>query len=112
MVRVFQYLNHNTDVRIWIDPKGHVTPTEGSVDFENRDECKELYPGAEYQIDSKHPVALMEELSTSIYFNASFANDKTPGISHTGLLVYVGSAPFSWVCKRKSTVETGTYSSV
>jgi hypothetical protein len=111
MVRVFKYLNHNPDVRIRIDPRDHVATTEGSVDFDKRDEFKELYPGAKEQIDLKHPIALMKEPSTSVYFDASFANDTTTGRSHTGVLVYVGSTPVNWVCKRQSTVETSTYSS-
>jgi hypothetical protein len=40
MVRVFKYLNHNHDVRIRIDPRDHVAPTEGSVDFDKRYESK------------------------------------------------------------------------
>jgi hypothetical protein len=111
MVRVFQYLNHNPDVRIQIDSKDHVAPTDVSVEFDKRDEFKELYPGAQEQIDSKHPMALMKELSTSVYFYASFANDTTPGCSHTGVLMNVGSTPLNWVYKRQSTVETNTYSS-
>jgi hypothetical protein len=55
-------------------------------------------------------MALMKELSTSVYFTR-FANATTTGRSHTGVLLYVGSTPVNWVCKRKSTVNTSTYSS-
>jgi hypothetical protein len=111
MVRVCKYLNHNPDVCIRIEPIYHVAPTEGSVDFDKRDELKELYPRAKEHIYLKHPMALMRELSTSVYFDASFANDTTTGRSHTGVLVYVGSNPVNWVCKRQSTFETSAYSS-
>jgi hypothetical protein len=67
------------------------------------------YAYAHEELDPKFPIAMGEELNTSIYFDSDHAHDKKTGRSISGVVAFLGNAPIIWKSKRQGVVQTSTY---
>ena len=57
------------------------------------------------------PESLGKPVVISVYVDADHAGDESNRRSHTGVVVYLNSAPIVWYSKKQSTVETSSYGS-
>ena len=51
----------------------------------------------------------MKVIDITVYFDASFACDLITRRPVTGIIVFLGSMPMRWHCKKQKTVESSTY---
>ena len=51
----------------------------------------------------------MKLIDITVYFDASFACNLITMRSVTGIIVFLGSTPMRWHCKKQNTVEMSTY---
>ena len=62
---------------------------------------KGAYPDAAEEIDSKVPVAKIDELEITAFIDSDHAHDKMTRRSITGLLILVGRTPVYFMSKRQ-----------
>ena len=68
------------------------------------------YPDAREEVDPGFPKPFGTPLETTIVVDSNHAHDLKTRRSLTGIIVFVGSTPVTWICKRQSTVASSTYS--
>ena len=88
-------------------------PSRPCVDEKSFTICdwKDYYPDAEEVIPPDTPEALGKSIVMSCFVDADHAGCKETRRSHTGVLIYVNSAPILWYSKRQNTVESSTFAS-
>ena len=71
----------------------------------------ELYPDATQNIPYDMPSPLGNPVNITCFVDADHAGNRVTRRSHTGILIYVNSAPIIWHSKRQNTVESSTFGS-
>ena len=69
----------------------------------------ELYSDATDELPPNVPEALGESVQLSMFVDADHAGNKVTRRSHTGIIIYVNSAPIVWYSKRQNTVELSIF---
>ena len=72
---------------------------------------KQLYPDAENLIPPGMPAPRGNAVDINVFVDADHAGNKVTRRSHTGIIVYVNSAPIIWFSKRQNNVESSTFGS-
>ena len=72
---------------------------------------KELYPDSMDQLPHDMPEALGDTVHISCFVDADHAGNKITRRSHTGIIIFLNSAPIIWYSKRQNTVESSTFGS-
>ena len=72
---------------------------------------KELYPDTEQNISYDMPEPLGDSVLITCFVDADHAGNRVTRRSHTGIIIYVNSAPIMWYSKRQNTVESSTFGS-
>ena len=72
---------------------------------------KELYPDSIDQLPHDMPEALGEGINISCFVEADHAGKKITRWSHTGIIIFLNSAPIIWYSKQQNTVESSTFGS-
>ena len=67
------------------------------------------YPDAKEEVDPNFPAPYGHPLETTILVDSDHAHDKKTRRSLTGLIVFVGSTPVTWMSKRQPTIASSTY---
>ena len=98
-----------------MDPtRWDVAWTGGPDEFHPKERAvymKELYPDAEDHVPPNMPEPLGQEVDISCFVDSDHAGNKITRRSHTGILLYLNSAPIIWYSKRQNTVESSTFGS-
>ena len=89
----------------WVGEQGEIHPRERAIYM------KELYPDAIDNLPHDMPEALGEGLNISCFVDADHAGNKLTRRSHTGIIIFLNSAPIIWYSKRQNTVESSTFGS-
>ena len=89
----------------WIGEKGEAHPRRRA------EYMKELYPDARDNIPHDMPKPLGEGVNVSCFVDADHAGNKITRRSHTGVIMFLNSAPIMWYSKRQNTVESSTFGS-
>ena len=89
----------------WVGEQGEVHPRERAKYM------RELYPDSVDQKPHDMPEPLGEGLYISCFVDADHAGNKITRRSHTGIIIYLNSAPIIWFSKRQNTVESSTFGS-
>ena len=72
---------------------------------------EDFYPHAKEELPPKMPEPLGKSAQINCFVDADHAADQVTRRSHTGVLLYVNTAPVTWYSKRQNTVETSTFGS-
>ena len=98
-----------------MDPeKWHIEWTGGAGEMHPRQRAvylKEQYPDAEQTYPPDMPEPLGESVFITCFVDADHAGNRVTRRSHTGIIIYVNSAPIMWYSKRQNTVESSTFGS-
>ena len=89
----------------WVGEPGDVHPRTLAKTM------KDLYPDACDELPPNMPKALGEAVVVTMFVDADHAGNKVTRRSHTGIIIYVNSAPILWYSKRQNTVESSTFGS-
>lgn len=71
----------------------------------------ELYPDAVQTMPYDMPEPLGAAVNITCFVDADHAGNKVTRRSHTGIIIFVNSAPIMWYSKRQNTVESSTFGS-
>ena len=71
----------------------------------------ELYPDASQNLPHDMPEPLGSPDNITCFVDADHAGNKVIRRSHTGILIYINSAPLIWHSKQQNTVESSTFGS-
>jgi hypothetical protein len=78
--------------------------------FENVD-WREFYDEAEELMPPNAPEPRGEPIQINCFVDADHAGNQVTRRSHSGILIYLNSAPIDWYSKRQNTVESSTFGS-
>lgn len=106
VLHVFAYLKVSSNFSLVLD---HRDPMLKSNRSSHAAEWTDFYPGATEAIPGNMPEPRGLPVFTHCYVDADWAGNLLNRRSHTGLVIYVQSAPVIWVSKRQKTVETSTH---
>ena len=71
----------------------------------------DFYTDAKEAIPGNAPEARGHEVQINCFVDADHAGNSVTRRSHTGILIYINSAPITWYSKRQNTVESSTFGS-
>ena len=89
----------------WVGEQGEAHPRERA------NYMKELYPDSSDHLPHDMPEPLGESINISCFVDADHAGNKITRRSHTGIIIFINSAPIIWYSKRQNTVESSTFGS-
>ena len=72
---------------------------------------KHLYPDADNPTPPGMPSPRGNSVDINVFVDADHAGNKITRRSHTGIIIYVNSAPIIWFSKRQNNVESATFGS-
>jgi hypothetical protein len=107
ILHVFGHLKHTGKWSILMDPREPQINEEWFTDhdwFEFYDKATEKLPG-------NPPKPRGKPVTTTAYFDADHAANRMTRRSHTGIIIFVNSAPVLWTSKRQNTVESSSFGS-
>ena len=112
---IFYYLKHHTKSWIVLDPtsfeiewqskKGEPSP------HDRAQAMRKIYPDALDELPHNMPSPRGEPVNITIFVDADHAGNRVTRRSHTGIVIFINSAPIIWFSKRQNTVETSTFGS-
>ena len=113
---IFRYLkNRYSKGYVIMDPHNWDIAWSGNPDqVHPRERAKymaELYPDATQLMPYDMPTPLGNSVSVTCFVDADHAGNKVTRRSHTGIIIFVNSAPIVWYSKRQNTVESSTFGS-
>ena len=78
---------------------------------ERRVMMKKIYPDAQEDIPVNAPKPLGKSVQINAYCDANHAGNQVTRRSHSGILIYLNTAPVSFYSKRQNSVESSTFGS-
>ena len=113
---IFRYLKtrHSKGYVVMDPTKWEIDWSGGPNDTHPKEKARymaELYPDAMQQIPPDMPEPLGASVYITCFVDADHAGNKVTRRSHSGILIYVNSAPIIWYSKRQNTVESSTFGS-
>jgi hypothetical protein len=103
---VFAYLKCKHNARMVFDP---CYPDIDINDFKTDVDWTEFYGNVEEPIPLDAPVPRGKAVDIRLYVDADFAGDKSTRRSRSGFIMYLNSAPISWLSKKQTTIETSVF---
>ena len=79
--------------------------------FTKNAEWFEFYGDVKEDVPSDAPVPLGRPVEINAWVDADHAGDRLTRRSHTGILIFLMSAPIFWYSKRQATIESSTFGS-
>ena len=79
--------------------------------FNDKAEWFEFYGDVKEDIPKNVSRALVKGVEVTAWVDADHIGDKLTRRNHTGLLIFVNSAPILWYSKRQTTIESSTFGS-
>jgi len=107
-LHVLSYVKGTAEYSLLLSPEEPDLKSYAPIDI-NR--WKDYYPNAREEIPPDLPESLAEPVVISVYVDADHAGDESTRRSHTGIVIYLNSAPIVWYSKKQATVETSSYGS-
>ena len=92
-------------------PLGHLKDSRLDSRFTKDADWFEFYGDVKEDIPPNAPVPLGKAVEVTAWVDADHAGDKLTRRSHTGILIFLMSAPIFWYSKRQSTIESSTFGS-
>ena len=107
VLHMFSYLKHHLQSNIVFDPNG-INWDETQFQKYN---WTQFYHDAREPIPFNAPAARGNPVQINVFCDSDHAGNKVTRRSHTGILIYLNSAPGQWFSKTQNTVETSTFGS-
>ena len=112
---IFRYLGKYSNSNLILDPTyWNVDWTGTSNEVHPKELAKamsQLYPDANMNLPPNMPSPRGLPVVISAFVDADHAGNKVTRRSHTGIIIYINSAPIIWYSKRQNTVESSTFGS-
>ena len=114
-INIFGYLERHSRTWLVLDPTlfdVRWVPQSNEESPERRAELmKHLYPDADKPTPPGMPSPRGNSVDINVFVDADHAGNKITRRSHTGIIIYINSAPIIWFSKRQNNVESATFGS-
>ena len=114
-LNIFYYIKHNNKSWLVLDPTTFDIdwqPIANEPSPQDRAAAmREIYPDAIDELPHDMPEPLGNPVDITIFVDADHAGNRVTRRSHTGIIIYLNTAPVLWFSKRQNTVETSTFGS-
>ena len=111
-LHMFKYLDIHTESELTFDPKLYSIDTNVLNEADEKIKAmSSLYVDAKEELPPNAPKPRGKSVQVNCFVDSDHAGDKITRRSHTGILLYLNSAPISWFSKKQTTVESSTYGS-
>jgi hypothetical protein len=107
VLHVFSYLKSHENSKLVFDPY----PQSWDETKFQRFDWKDFYRDAKESIPPNAPKPQGHSVQINTFVDADHAGNCVTQRSHTGILIYINSAPIIWYSKAQATVETSTFGS-
>ena len=111
-LHMFKHLEiHNTS-ELTFDPKEYYIDDKSLKEAKDKMKAmSSLYVEAKEEIPPNAPKPRGKAVQINCFVDSDHAGDRITRRSHTGILLYLNSAPITWFSKKQTTVESSTYGS-
>jgi hypothetical protein len=107
VLHIFAYLKCHLQSNLVFDPN----PVAWNESEFNEYDWTDFYKDAKELIPLNAPEPRGNAVQMNVFVDADHASNRVNRRSHTGILIYLNSAPISWYSKRQNTVESSTFGS-
>jgi len=107
VLHIFSYLKCHLQSNIVFDPNEIIWDED---QFKKYD-WKDFYHGAAEAIPPNAPNPRGSSVQMNVFCDSDHAGNKITRRSHTGILIFLNSAPIQWYSKAQNTVESSTFGS-
>ena len=104
---ILSYLRNHPNYVLLFDPA--YPQLDSPVPTFDSQEWKEFYPDAKESIPPNAPEPKGNPVTIHAYVDADHAGNLLNRRSHSGILIYINSAPVIWLSKKQKTIETSTH---
>jgi hypothetical protein len=107
VLHIFSYLKCHLQSNMVFDPN-EINWDEGQF---RKYDWKEFYHEAIEAVLPNAPAPRGISVQMNVFCDSDHAGNKVTRRSHTGILIYLNSAPIQWYSKAQNTVESSTFGS-
>jgi hypothetical protein len=107
VLHIFAYLKCHLQSNLVFDPNPVAWNESEFTEYDRTD----FYKDAKEPIPSNAPEPRGNAVQMNVFVDADHASNRVNRRSHTGILIYLNSAPISWYSKKQNTVESSTFGS-
>ena len=108
---VVAYLKKHPYSKLVMDPTPQGHKDRYAKRFNTDADWFEFYGDVKEEIPLDAPKPMGKPVEITAYCDADHAGDKLTRRSHTGILIFLMSAPILWYSKRQATIESSTFGS-
>jgi hypothetical protein len=95
---IFAYLSINSNYSLVLDSRDPIIKRDVSLSADNK--WFDFYPDAMEVIPENTPKPLGKDVSTHAFVDADWGGNLANRRSHTGIVIFLQSAPVIWISKR------------
>jgi hypothetical protein len=111
-LHIFKYLDIHTKSELTFDPKEYFLSSELIKESQSKlESMSQLYADAKEQLPPNAPEPRGKHVQINCFVDSDHAGDRVTRRSHTGIIIYLNTAPISWYSKKQTTVESSTFGS-
>ena len=111
-LHIFKYLDIHNESELTFDPNEYFMSAELIEESKLKlRSMSQLYADAKEELPPNAPEARGKPVQINCFVDSDHAGDRTTRRSHTGIIIYLNTAPISWYSKKQTTVESSTFGS-
>jgi hypothetical protein len=107
VLHIFSYLKCHENSKLVFDPY----PQGWDESKFQRFDWTDFYRNVQEALPPNRPKPRRNAVQMNVFVDADHAGNRVTRRSHTGILIYLNSAPVIWYSKAQTTVETSTFGS-
>ena len=111
-LHIIKYLDIHTESELTFDPGEYILSSESIQEAQNKwKSMSSLYPDANEETPPNAPKPRGKAVQINCFVDSDHAGDRITRRSHSGIILYLNTAPISWFSKKQATVESSTFGS-
>jgi hypothetical protein len=108
VLHIFGYLKQRSSLSLILNPQDQRTYGSNTLSSSTHN-WEDFYPDAADPIPENMPESRGNSVAITCFVDSDHAGNLENRRSHTGIIIYIQSAPIIWYSKKQSTIETSTH---
>lgn len=110
-LNIYAYLKYKIQSKLVMNPEKMHLRDRYADRFQKDPDWYEFYGDVKEEIPPNAPMPAGKTVETTAWMDADHAGDRLTRRSHSGVLVFLCSAPIIWYSKKQATIESSTFGS-
>ena len=110
-LNIYAYLKYKMQSKLVLNPEKMHLRDRYADRFQKDPDWKEFYGDVQEEIPPNAPIPAGKSVETTAWMDADHAGDRLTRRSHSGVIVFLCSAPIIWYSKKQATIESSTFGS-